>query len=477
MNIIVVGGGVAGLSAIYNLLKKNKSLEICLIEKNKRLGGLSKSFIYDDRFIFDIGPKRFHTEDALVMNFISEIGKHIKLRSIDRLSKVYFFNKHFFWPLKKEDIIKLPVNIAIRSVKDLLFKKKYKPQELLKFENFIISKYGETLYETFFKPYTEKFLRINIDDLHSDWASTGINRSIINKEHKSDTLMDLAQQVLFPANIDTNFLYPEIGGFGKFWDVCARLIQESGRAVIKTDSYITDIIKKDNSLIIQLSDTTQLKCDHLLWSGNLPDLIRCINKKNECRFNLPYIDTIFLDIIIKGEDVINEKAHCQWLYISSPEYEISRISFPKQFNEKNIPDGYTGLCAEVTIKETEKKFDKNLMIKKVLNELYKIKILSEKANIYHYNIHRENSTYPIYHRSYKQEIEKALASISDFSDKIIPFGRCGSFWYNNADHSIRQALALTENLAKGKRPEFNYRKYFGGISESFNNNSSSKVIG
>ncbi len=48
-------------------------------------------------------------------------------------------------------------------------------------------------------------------------------------------------------------------------------------------------------------------------------------------------------------------------------------------------------------------------------------------------------TYPVYTLDYK----KKLASIK-VPHNLFLTGRCGSFWYNNMDHSIDQALSIVK---------------------------------
>jgi UDP-galactopyranose mutase len=53
-------------------------------------------------------------------------------------------------------------------------------------------------------------------------------------------------------------------------------------------------------------------------------------------------------------------------------------------------------------------------------------------------------TYPIYDKNYR----KKLSNLT-LPKNLTLLGRCGSFWYNNMDHSISQALAFS----KGERFE------------------------
>jgi len=95
MKFLIVGGGPSGLTACHNLAKHDQENDILLVEKQERLGGLAKSFVYDGGFVFDIGPKRFHTEDPEVLGFIEDVSVSCPLETIGRSSKVHFLKKIF----------------------------------------------------------------------------------------------------------------------------------------------------------------------------------------------------------------------------------------------------------------------------------------------------------------------------------------------------------------------------------------------
>ena len=459
MKISIIGGGPAGITASYNILRKSRDIKVYLIEKSNRLGGLAKSTTYGGKFTFDIGPKRFHSEDKTVLEFIGDIGKYIGMIRIGRSSKVLFKNRFLRWPLGRSDLFKLPIDIAIRSVKDLLSRGKAFPQNVFKFKDYIINYYGGTLYEAFFRPYTEKFLHISAEHIHRDWASAGINRAIIRQERKDCSLAELFSLFLFPFPAAADFLYPEKGGLGNFWDTCVNLMEGNKNLSIEKNTIVRRIARNKNGLLLMLSNGKVVESDYIFWSAKLPELAQAI-WDSEAHYYLPYIDTIFIDLVLDRGSVINKDAFCQWLYTPSVKYKVSRISFPKAFNKNNIPAGYEGLCAEITIKENERTPYPDAIIQSVIEELFDMGIFKRNARILYSNVHREFATYPVYHVKYKNEVSRLLEKINIFSKHVIPIGRSGSFWYNNMDHAIKQALFLTDDLLNGRSPAFDHRKYF-----------------
>ena len=63
------------------------------------------------------------------------------------------------------------ISLMVRGAKDLMFKERLPGES---FEADVVNKYGRTLYEIFFKPYTEKFLFYSPPQLHRDWARAGL---------------------------------------------------------------------------------------------------------------------------------------------------------------------------------------------------------------------------------------------------------------------------------------------------------------
>src|SRR6202000_1251487 len=114
----------------------------------------------------------------------------------------------FTWPLGFTDIFKMPLGMGAKAAIDIL--RKPDLNDPASFSQYVRSKYGDTLYETFFAPYTAKFLRWDPNDIHSDWASTGINRTIVDSRVKTG-VVSMVTQTLLPKKIDTEFLYPNTG--------------------------------------------------------------------------------------------------------------------------------------------------------------------------------------------------------------------------------------------------------------------------
>lgn len=446
---IIVGSGPAGLTFAYQTLKNNK--KIIILERDNRAGGLAKSYNYQGN-IFDTGPKRFHTDDKVVKDFLAEV---MSMEIIGRSTKVFFLNKYFDWPLNLKSIFKLPFNTALKSFYDLINKENF--QDLSKFDNYIKSKYGKNLYNIFFKPYTEKFLNWPAEDIHSDWAATGINRTVIDKKVKANSIIEILKSLTLPEKINTKFLYPPTNGFGSFFDRLFELVNNNKNCQSFFNINLNKIITNTNYLEVFFNNQV-LKTKKIIWTGNLNFLAKIID--SSFKSNLKYINTMFYNIIAREYGVKNNRA--QWIYVSNKKNIISRITCMKEFSNTTCNSGNYNFIVEVTdSQENPRNFNReNDIQNQIINELEQMSFLKNKKYIENIYLNKIVDTYPIYHSQYKKSFNQLTKLVKNFSKDIHLLGRTGAYWYNNSDHSIRMSIEMSNFLEKKIENEFKFRKYF-----------------
>lgn len=72
-NVIIIGGGPAGLTAAYELLKDDSNAyRVTILEESSVLGGISQTVRYHGNRM-DIGGHRFFSKDDTVMNWWSDL--------------------------------------------------------------------------------------------------------------------------------------------------------------------------------------------------------------------------------------------------------------------------------------------------------------------------------------------------------------------------------------------------------------------
>ncbi len=440
-DVVIVGAGVAGLTLGYKLSKQG--YRVTVIEKEATVGGLARSFQYDD-FIFDIGPHRFHTEDPKVLKFIDEIlGQNVI--SIPRMSGVWMFGNFHDWPLRPKDLFKFPFKVMWHAALEM-FTNTHREGET--FESYILNRYGETLYRVFFEPYTEKFLHIKPKDLHRDWAISGIDRAVIDKKVSVNSSLDLLKTTLLPKPIKTEFLYPSYGGINVFAEILAQGIRENNGQVL-LDIKPTALRVQKNKIVELQCGKQKFKVDQLVWTAPIDVLTNLLDMADP---GLRYLAIACFNVEIEGPP----RHDYQWCYFGGYDTLFNRSSIPLLFSPATAPPGMHGLCIEVSCLEGDACWRNPDALSEVLKFQMKVGGMCEDTSfIRRIHIERIPNTYPIYEMGFQKRLKDIKAALGQTANLSL-LGRTGTFWYNNMDHSIRMALDMAEDIVSGQSRQKSY---------------------
>ncbi len=435
-NIVIIGAGIAGLTLASKLAKQG--IKTVIIECEKHIGGLAYSYKYDNGAIFDIGPHRFHTDDSQVQQFIEETLAD-NVITIDRNSQLFLFGKYLPWPITLKNVLSLPPTMLVKSAIDLLLPKKAQNESL---RDYIIEKYGKTLFEVFFRPYSEKFLDYTCSNLHRDWAKAGINRANIDKQVQTSSLMSLIKSVIFSKNPDTKFLYPKTGGIGAFCEKLAdKVIQNEGRILL--DTRVDRFATKNGAITTIITDQgEEIPADYVFWSGSLQDL-HTVGKMPESVPQMHYISTILFNYLVSS----HIPQGFQWCYFGDEDMEVDRISVPRNFNPNTVPKGKEALCIEITCEESSPFWqDPSRADCKVETFMLHANLINSLDCIEDVHIEKVRRTYPLYTLNYPRKLRATFEWVEAAWKNLALLGRTGRFWYNNMDHSIAASLQTAERF-------------------------------
>lgn len=434
--IVIVGAGITGLTLAYELAKQN-NFNVTIIEKEKRIGGLAKSFKYNG-FSFDIGPHRFDVSNDKILRFIKEVMRDDTV-SIDRHSGVYFLKKYYTWPFCPAALYRLPIHITAKSAFDLLFKNK-KMLRQGNFESYIVRNYGPTLYRVFFKDYTEKFLGMRSEKVHSDWSKLSMKRAVSDESVACRNLLDILKLILYPFSIQNEFLYPK-GGIGDFCERISEKVKELGGNIL-VDAKISDIKTSENRIdSVKVNDIT-LKPHFLIWTGALKDLCRAINFSD---YGINYLSLLIYNFELNKKQV---DSHYQWCYYGDKNLILCRLSNPSLFGSNCAPEGKVGICVEVTCREGAERWRSPWsLLSQMKKDLVKVGVIKHEEDIENVHVERIADAYPIYDIDYTHRLSALKSKLKRFENLLLA-GRTGLFWYNNMHDSIKNGLQLARHFVE-----------------------------
>lgn len=434
--IVIVGAGITGCVAAFMLAQKG--FRVLIIEKEPRAGGLSKTFRYED-FAFDVGPHRFYSQKQPICDFIKDVlgPSHTILT---RNSDVYFYGKYHSWPLRPSVLFHLPLKITLKSGWDLFaLWVKNSTGKVETFEQYILTNYGPSLYNIFFKDFTQKFLGCDPRDIHYQWAKEGLKRTIIDERIASRNLLDIFKLFFRFKPIKTEFIYPDTGT-GSFCDKLVQRLKAYG-AGIRTSSQITRVKSAHGKIEQIYLNEEEIHPAHLVWTGPLGSICGLLD--------LPFKGLEYLSLLLFNIEIsrpVNKSF--QWCYYGSKELIFSRVTIPASFNKAMAPQGKAGLCVEVTCKEGDRSWnDPEALIRRVKKDLVKVGLLGQINEASRVHIEKVPDAYPLYSRCYPQALEKVKQDLGRFNN-LMPAGRTGLFWYNNMDDSIENGFQVAEDIER-----------------------------
>jgi len=431
--VVIVGAGVTGL--VTAQLLAEAGVEVVVIEKLPQLGGLARSFVYDDQYVFDCGPHRFDTNNPNIKTYLERVLTRPGT-FYARKSEVYFKGKYYAWPIKPQNLTQLPPRLAGRAFVDLAVNG-YKEYGEDNFENYILRQYGPTLYKHFFEGYSMKFLQLHPSETHSDWAKVGINRAIIDDNAQMQNLGQLLRSTLMQFNkVPQRFLYPQAGMY-EAWDNVADAIKAKGGRVILGQG--AEMIGDGKRVVEVRAGGESFSPSVVVWTA--PITLAC----DQLDLHVPdlqYLGLLLYNVIVREE----APRDYQWCYYGARDLLINRVSVPKFFSPDTTAPGVTGYCNEVTCMVGDARWNHGeRLIDWVIDDMVRVGLVRDRGNVADVHVERLAESYPIYRKDYPVELEKARSQLNQFENLRLA-GRTGLFWYNNMDHSMENAMQLSRRL-------------------------------
>ena len=500
---IIIGGGPAGLTAAYELIKQTDVRPI-VYEMDSDVGGISKTINYKGNRM-DLGGHRFFSKNDAVMEWWNEIMPLQAYPSFDdtllhkaktyaeqgpnpetddrvmlvreRVSRIFFLHRFFDYPisLKMQTFTNMGLWRTIKSGFGYLYSSVFKRKEN-SLEDFYINRFGYPLYSMFFEGYTEKVWGVHPSKLGADWGAQRvkglsvfkvIKHMIINtlppiKTRNKSPKTSLSQQEVETSLIE-RFIYPKYGP-GQLWTTVACDIQAMSGEVHTNSEVVAIYVEGDRvtSVDVRCNGTIEnCPCDYLLSSMPLKDLIAILHGINipkevtEIASALPYRDFITVGLLVKKLKLKNEtkistydhRIPDTWVYIQDRDVKLGRLQVFNNWSPYMVSDynntmfvGLEYFCTEGDPLWTMNDKD---FIQMAIDELVKIGIL-ERDDVLDATRVKIKKAYPAYYGSYYQ-----LDKVKDFLNSIenlYCIGRNGQHHYNNMDHSMLTAMEAVNNI-------------------------------
>jgi protoporphyrinogen oxidase len=443
--ILILGGGLTGLSAGYILTKRG--LSVSVFERDSAVGGVSKT-IEHHGFRFDLGGHRFFTKDLRINAFVKDLMGD-ELIMVPRKSKIFMRGKYFDYPLRPVNAMfgmGIPTTIRILSDYGIERIKRFvqKPDPV-SLEDWVVANFGRTMYTIYFKEYSEKVWGIECSRISAEWMAQRISGLSLSKAITNAFFRTRGKDI--PSLVD-EFFYPRLG-IGRIAERLGEEIKKTSTVVTKTDVERINHsgFMVDSILIRDREHSRLIRGREFISSIPITKLINALDPPPPENIMLAASQLKFRDIIIVAIMVNRERVTDQtWIYIPEKEIPFGRIHEPTNWSRDMAPDGKTLLVVEFFSFQGDAiwRADDEELADIAVRNLEKLGYIN-KREVIDSAVRRVPKAYPLFDTGYTKHFETVYNYLSQFRNLHVA-GRVGMFKYYNMDHAINSGMMAAEKV-------------------------------
>jgi protoporphyrinogen oxidase len=429
---IVLGGGLAGLTAAYTL-EQSGDESWTVIEKADRPGGHARS-VAQDGYVFDYGPHILFTNDAEMEALIRDLlGDN--MRAQERQAFIYHhehgrytrfpFQAHLYGlpvPLVRECLVEL-----VRAVESGAAN----GSTPANYEEWMRATFGHAIADRLMIPYARKIWTVEPATMEFSWIARRVPTPDVERIITGALTDDVAQ-----VGATANFWYPWRGGIETLAAALAERVQglSLGREMRQIDL---------SKRVLALADGDEIPFDRLLLTlplCSLPDWIVDLPQSVEaaCR-RLAYQGILNINIGVK-RPTLSDK---HWVYFYEDEFPFHRLSFPGNFSPHNVPEGRSSVSTEVAY-SPHRRLDREGLVERTIAALELAGILRPDDEIELVLAEEISPAYVIYDLEHRANVALIRGWLEE--QGIWTAGRFGEWQYFNMDHSMKSGKTAAEAI-------------------------------
>jgi protoporphyrinogen oxidase len=446
-HVIILGGGPGGLATGHEV--STKGGKVTVLEKNDFVGGLCRT-IEDEGYRFDLGGHRWFSKNEDLNNWFRHLMEG-EIVMVDRISRIYYDRKFFYYPIRFSDIFRNtgPFTILYAGLAFLwaTLKQSAVDTKIVNMKQAYVSQFGSKLYNMFFRLYSEKVWGRPCEELSADWVSqrskglsiwTAVRDALVGSNNKVTSLID-------------QFMYPRYG-YMRIPERLTEDIRNSGSEVLLNSAVSRIQYHGPNDFEVFYVNQGQEKSVRgnaivsTIPLGYLAQILvpECSSEVKEAANGLEFRDLVTVNVRIKRKQVSLDT----WLYIQDADILFGRFHEPKNWSKDMVPDDeHTSLVLECFCSLNDEIWsmsDEAIAERCVRDLVDKLKFIDQE-DYEGCTVVRTRYAYPVYDLDYSRKTGIVNDYLAGFEGLHIS-GRGGIFRYNNADHSIEMGLMLGQKL-------------------------------
>ncbi len=428
--VVVLGGGLAGLSAASHL----RPVPSLVVERENEIGGLTRTHA-ENGFAFDCTGHLLHLRDARVQALVERLLPGALARH-ERRAQIFSHGVFTAYPFQA-NLHGLPQEVVLECLTGFVESQVRRAAEgepdlsRTSFREWAGLTFGSGIARHFMLPYNAKLWRVDLDQVECGWVSWSVPRPQIR-----EVLEGAFGKTVRGLGYNPTFLYPKRGGIRALPDALAADCPEirTGRSAISLDVRARTVTLDDGSVLQWESLVSTIPLDRLLAiARGLPEDLPAAGR------GLRAVRVLNISLGVDRTPVSD--AH--WIYFPEPGYSIYRAGFPGNLSDTLAPRGCSPIYAERSFLRDEP-FDEAEVVDRAVEDLRRAGILRRGDRIVYRRVQVLDPAYVIYDRHRAAHVPRILAALGDHG--IHSTGRFGSWEYSSMETAIQAGMQVAERI-------------------------------
>ena len=362
-NIVVLGGGIAGISAAYHA--KKMGFNATCYEALDRPGGLVSNFEVQG-FRFDNAIHLSFTKNE----YVKDIFNKTDFNSHKPDAFCYDQGLWLKHPIQN-NLYSLPLKERIDCIESFIRRSNETPKN---FKTWLYNQYGEYIANKYPIPYTKKYWGLDAQELSLSWIGERIRKTEL-REVLAGALEKKDENHYYADEMR----YPKKGGYFNFVRDIASSIP------LITNKKAVEINLKEKR--VSFADGEAIKFDKLISSLPLPVICKLItNIPPAVATAASTLRWTTVDLVSIGFNKPNVSPYL-WFYLYNEENIAARGYSPSWKSADNAPEGCSSLQFEIYNLSTKEKLSPDSLINNVKKNLLDMGICSNKDIIFFHHKH------------------------------------------------------------------------------------------
>jgi protoporphyrinogen oxidase/GT2 family glycosyltransferase len=416
LKVVIIGAGMSGLSAAFLLNRQGIDVEV--LESCDVIGGASHSFEWSGHMC-DWSTHRLFTTNEHVLQQLESL---VPMNRIERTSAIMLGGKWMHDPIDVTQICARFPDKTLSIPWDYITRPRNLPET--SFQNYVYAKFGKSLSDFMFSPYTVKMFGISADEITVEWA---------RKKVRIASPLDVIKQG--SKKKFNYFYYPKENGWGAIPDAMYGEIKDK---VIK-EATVTGLEVEDNKIksVIYEKDGEIHKAagDIVISTLELTKLCKMLNFDTPLRYRA--VSAVYLKVN-RSQVTPNH-----WIYYMDGDIAINRLCEFKNFDQKMGPADTTVVCAEVTDNHYPN------LVEKVIGDLERTGVL-KKEEVIDSTVITRDCAYAVYYCNYEKDVDEPRKFIGKFSN-LHSLGRAAQYEHMEIDDCFSSAMQLVKELTNSQK--------------------------